>query len=341
MTVPISGLPAATGGDVTVDDLLPILDVAAGTTKRATVAQLATALAALPLAGGTMTGAIVGNKAAGAKFAILPLADSVTAFQVQTAAGANILNVNSTGSAVGIGTTTTSTVSKLIVGPYVTADVLANVHITAIAATHKPLVVQGFTAQTGNLQEWQSSAGTALTQVDSDGNWSFGSSVAINATYGQVNLSTTSLRNGNLLQSSGNIDIQTNGGLLYVGRWSDDLPLLAVNDANTGTRVAVKTGTATVVGLSVQGFTAQTADLQQWKNSAGTVLASVSSAGLGTFAGVTATALVLTAATATGSAGFRMPHGTAPTTPVDGDLWTTTAGMFVRINGVTKTVTLT
>jgi hypothetical protein len=208
------------------------LGLGTAATTAATAYDVAGAAALmLPLAGGTMTGAIVGNKAAGAKFAILPLADSTTAFQVQTAAGANILNVNSTGSAVGIGTTTTSTVSKLIVGPYVTADVLANVHITAIAATHKPLVVQGFTAQTGNLQEWQSSAGT--------------------------------------------------------------------------------------------------------------VLASVSSAGLGTFAGVTATALVLTAATATGGAGFRMPHGTAPTTPVDGDLWTTTAGMFVRINGVTKTVTLT
>ncbi|MES2531974.1 MAG: hypothetical protein V4636_13130 [Pseudomonadota bacterium] len=31
----------------------------------------------------------------------------------------------------------------------------------------------------------------------------------------------------------------------------------------------------------------------------------------------------------------RLPHGAAPGAPVDGDMWTTTAGLFVRINGVT------
>lgn len=31
----------------------------------------------------------------------------------------------------------------------------------------------------------------------------------------------------------------------------------------------------------------------------------------------------------------RMPHGTAPTVPTNGDLWTTTAGLYVRVNGAT------
>jgi len=38
---------------------------------------------------------------------------------------------------------------------------------------------------------------------------------------------------------------------------------------------------------------------------------------------------------------LRIGHGVAPTSPVDGDMWTTTAGAFIRINGVTKTFTLT
>lgn len=50
---------------------------------------------------------------------------------------------------------------------------------------------------------------------------------------------------------------------------------------------------------------------------------------------ITTTGLLLTAASATGSAGLNLPHGTAPTTPNNGDAWTTTAGLFVRINGVT------
>lgn len=44
----------------------------------------------------------------------------------------------------------------------------------------------------------------------------------------------------------------------------------------------------------------------------------------------------------TSNAPIRLPHGVAPTSPVDGDMWTTSAGgLFIRINGVTKTVTLT
>lgn len=40
-------------------------------------------------------------------------------------------------------------------------------------------------------------------------------------------------------------------------------------------------------------------------------------------------------ATTTSRASLRIPHGTAPSSPVDGDMWTTTAGLFVRINGAT------
>lgn len=50
---------------------------------------------------------------------------------------------------------------------------------------------------------------------------------------------------------------------------------------------------------------------------------------------LTTTGLLLTTASATGGANLRIPHGTAPTSPVDGDIWTTTAGLYVRINGGT------
>ena len=49
----------------------------------------------------------------------------------------------------------------------------------------------------------------------------------------------------------------------------------------------------------------------------------------------------VTTASAAAAAGINLPHGTAPTSPVNGDMWTTTSGLFVRINGTTKTVTLT
>lgn len=45
---------------------------------------------------------------------------------------------------------------------------------------------------------------------------------------------------------------------------------------------------------------------------------------------------VITLAPVTGGAYLNLPHGTTPATLVNGDLWTTTSGMYVRINGVTR-----
>ena len=40
-----------------------------------------------------------------------------------------------------------------------------------------------------------------------------------------------------------------------------------------------------------------------------------------------------------GGASLNIPHGETPANPIDGDVWTTTEGMFVQINGVTKKIT--
>ena len=56
---------------------------------------------------------------------------------------------------------------------------------------------------------------------------------------------------------------------------------------------------------------------------------------------VTFQGIMASVASAAARAGLNVPHGSAPTSPGNGDVWTTTGGMFVRINGVTKTVTLT
>lgn len=53
---------------------------------------------------------------------------------------------------------------------------------------------------------------------------------------------------------------------------------------------------------------------------------------------VAPTALCHTGASTTARASLCLPHGTAPSSPVNGDMWTTTAGLFTRINGVTNSV---
>lgn len=52
-----------------------------------------------------------------------------------------------------------------------------------------------------------------------------------------------------------------------------------------------------------------------------------------TFTGSSSKVTVIAAATT--GAGLNIPHGAAPTTPADGDVWTTTSGLFARINGST------
>lgn len=52
-------------------------------------------------------------------------------------------------------------------------------------------------------------------------------------------------------------------------------------------------------------------------------------------AGITLGHVLKTIASVAGGAGLNIPHGTAPTTPADGDMWTTTAGLYIQINGST------
>lgn len=48
-----------------------------------------------------------------------------------------------------------------------------------------------------------------------------------------------------------------------------------------------------------------------------------------------------TLASASGGAGIVLPHGSAPSSPINGDVWTTTSGLFARINGATVAYTAT
>lgn len=58
-------------------------------------------------------------------------------------------------------------------------------------------------------------------------------------------------------------------------------------------------------------------------------------------AGITLTRSLLTAVSVTGQAGLNIPHGVAPTSPVNGDVWSTTTTLNFRLNGVTKSITMT
>jgi len=87
-------------------------------------------------------------------------------------------------------------------------------------------------------------------------------------------------------------------------------------------------------GLSIDNVENKSSATIRSEITSGNVTAALGYAPLDPASG-TMTGKLTTAASAVGGAGLNLPHGAAPTAPVDGDLWTTSAGIYVRVNGVT------
>lgn len=101
------------------------------------------------------------------------------------------------------------------------------------------LIIKGAASQTANLTEWQNSAGTVLSYIRSDG---------FVAAYGGFSTGTM---------------------YSYSGAWSVDF----------GNSFKITQASAAYTPLVVKGAASQTADLQQWQNSAGSVVASIAQTG--------------------------------------------------------------
>ena len=162
--------------------------------------------------------------------------------------------------------------------------------VTSAAATNKGIVVQGAASQTANLQEWQNSTGTVLSSVDKNGSVSapfFGSTNA-NRSYMQTDADTGSLQ---IFAGAAALKALTVKGAVSqsadLTQWQDSTGtvLSAVNSvgsvlfsgsgsllSGTSGRGLFITNTASVVPMTVKGAVSQSANLQEWQNSAGGVI---------------------------------------------------------------------
>ena len=161
-------------------------------------------------------------------------------------------------------------------------------------------IIRGAASQTADLQQWQNSAGSVLAKVDSFGTISgriarlkngassiTGSQLSVESegtTITGVVVRAFASQTANLQEwqnSAGTVlaSLAPNGNLRtnFVG--SVDAGKAYISTGSTGNSINIWTNATTNIGLTVQGVASQTADLQQWQNSAGTVLASVNSAG--------------------------------------------------------------
>ena len=124
------------------------------------------------------------------------------------------------------------------------------------------MVVRAATSQTADLQQWQDNAGTVLAKIMSNG------SLFVNST-GTSNDSITIQR-----ASTTRFKVDPYGNVFATALTAGD-----VVNAISGTTAGIYTGTASNIGLIIKAASSQTGDLQQWQNSAGTVLSRVGSSG--------------------------------------------------------------
>jgi len=188
----------------------------------------------------------------------------------------------------------------------------AAVNVKPGSTSNKGLVIRGLASQTGNLQEWQNNNGDVLSKITSDGSLQIGSGAwtAISSLYGQVGVRTDGALLGSLSVGTGNagviglvvkgaasqtadyFQIQNSSGTVVVradssnsiavpfGQISAASGLIGSGTTRLGTAgVTAYASAATSNGIIVRGAASQTANLQEWQDSAGTVLANITPAG--------------------------------------------------------------
>jgi len=126
--------------------------------------------------------------------------------------------------------------------------------ITSSVAANVPLIIKSAASQTGDLQQWQNSTGTVLSKIDATGN----------AQFAGFNVQNSATINGTIYTQA-------------IGSTSDYAG--SAISINSG-KAVVMTPAAASVGLVIKGAASQTANLQEWQNSSGTVLAKVESTGI-------------------------------------------------------------
>ena len=203
-----------------------------------------------------------------------------------TVAGVTPTGYNATAIVTVVGSTTTFSYFNATTGAQTVAGTVsapAQASVTTRSAGTSGLIVKGVASQTADLQQWQNSAGTVLASVSTTGAF-------LNAVTGNITALSISQNAGARTLSFGQGGFISNSpGTFGLSTWN-----------NIGT-LEIYSTFASRVGLVIRGIASQTADLQQWQNSAGTSLGGVNAAGQ-IYAGTTASKVGYTTTALTSAA---------------------------------------
>lgn len=158
------------------------------------------------------------------------------------------------------------------------------------------VIIRAASSQTANLQEWQNSGGTALAKISAygdliipDARMALGSSSLLANTFMFANTPYASYTpivvRGAASQTADLQQWQNSGGSVLSrvasnGVIKANVGLVAENSIyGNYTALQVNSYVASGAGLIIAGASGQTANLQEWQNSSGTVLAKVDASG--------------------------------------------------------------
>jgi len=150
-----------------------------------------------------------------------------------------------------------------------------------------------------------------------------------------ANNATTTLASG-ITAAATSLTVATGTGSLFPAIVSPDFFYATLIDASNNieiVKVTARSSDAFTITRAQEGTTARvyaTGDKVELRITAAGLTNKLDKDTGGTLAG----GLVLPAASSSLSP-LRIPHGTAPSSPTNGDFWTTTGGLFGRINGTT------
>lgn len=162
----------------------------------------------------------------------------------------------------------------------VAGDVMTGaLSIVGSGAADVQLTVKGAVSQSANLQEWQNSSGGVLASVDKDGNL-FGNNAILSGT--SLNITGSSfnfIAAGAMFFKAG----VANRQLLFYGANEyarfDSSGRFGINVVNPISQIEVDLTVPTRVGQIIKGAVSQSANLQEWQDSSGTVLSKVEANG--------------------------------------------------------------
>jgi hypothetical protein len=166
-------------------------------------------------------------------------------------------------------------------------SVIATLSLQASASGNPVAILRGATSQTANLQEWQNDAGTVQARVTSGGSivttqgFAVLGGASISGSIAALFQSAAASRipvviQGAASQTADTLQIQDSSGTTLTA--FNSIGFLKIGTPIGGV-IAVNNSVASNRPLVIQGAASQSANLTEWLNSAGTVLARIDSGG--------------------------------------------------------------